>query len=87
YNYYFNSPSLVYEHGLIIKDFTIDNYLYTDTNQAIFDNNVINIFILSFPQESVSFSGINGLNYNLQSKISTYNNTNVTVTFYTNYPR
>ncbi|NJD51663.1 MAG: hypothetical protein FIB07_02225 [Candidatus Methanoperedens sp.] len=87
YNYYSNSPSLVYEHGLIIKDFAIDNYLYTDTNQAIFDNNIINIFILSYPQETVSFSGINALNYNLQSKISTYNNTNVTVTFYTNYPR
>ena len=87
YNYYSNSPSLVYEHGLIIKDFAIDNYLYTDTNQAIFDNNIINVFILSYPEESVSFLGINGLNYNLQSKISTYNNTNVTVTFYTNYPQ
>ena len=87
YNYYSNSPSLVYEHGLIIKDFAIDNYLYTDTNQAIFDNNIINVFILAYPQESVSFSGINSLNYNLQSKISTYDNTNVTVTFYTNYPQ
>lgn len=87
YNYYSNSPSLVYEHGLIIKDFAIDNYLYTDTNQAIFDNNIINVFILAYPQESVSFSGINSLNYNLQSKISTYNNTDVTVTFYTNYPQ
>ncbi len=87
YNYYSNAPSFVYEHGLVIKDFTTDNYIYTDTSQAIFGNNIINVLILAYPQESVSFSGINALNYNLQSKNSTANNTNVTVTFYTNYPR
>src|SRR5659263_85814 len=87
YNYYSNAPSFVYEHGLVIKDFTTDNYIYTDTSQAIFGNNIINVFMLAYPQEFVSFSGINALNYNLQSKNSTANNTNVTVTFYTNYPR
>ncbi len=47
----------------------------------------INVFMLAYPQESVSSSGIDALNYNLQSKNSTGNNTNVTVTFYTNYPQ
>lgn len=86
YNYYSNAASLVYEHGLVIKDFTDNNYLYTDTDQDIISGNTINIVNLSYPLESASFSDIKTINYNPESIYSDENITNVTVTFYTNYP-
>jgi len=86
YNYYPNAPSLVYEHDLIIKNFTMDNYLYTDSVQTIFSANTINIMNLDFSEDTESFSGTKVLNYFPQPVNSTMNNTNVTVTLYTNYP-
>jgi len=86
YNYYSNAPSLVYEHGVVIKDFTDNNYLYTDTDQAIISDNTINVLSLDYPLESVSFSDVRTMNYNPQSIDVLENITNVTVTFYTNYP-
>lgn len=88
YNYYSNAASLVYEHGLVIKDFTDSNYLYTDTSQGIFNNitKTINVLSFDYPLESVSFSDINTMNYYPNLTENTKNNTNVTVTFYTNYP-
>lgn len=86
YNLYSDAPSLVYEHGLVIKNFKINNYVYTDTDQSIIFNNTVNVQILNYPEQSESFSEIEVLNYIPQSVKSTTNNTNVTVTFYTNYP-
>jgi len=86
YNYYSNAASIVYEHGLVIKDFTDNNYIYTDTDQDIISGNTINILNLSYPLESVSFSDIKTMNYNPESIYSEENITNVNVTFYTNYP-
>jgi len=86
-NYYANVPLIAYEHGLIIKNFTTNNYIYTDTDQAIFGTNTVNILSLKYPVGSESLSGTNVLNYNPESINSTYNNTNVTVTFSTNYPQ
>jgi len=86
YNLYSDAPSIVYEHGLVIKDFIINNYVYIDTDQSIFFNNTVNVKILNYPEESESFSEIEVLNYFPQSIKSTTNNTNVTVKFYTNYP-
>lgn len=86
YNYYPNAASLVYEHGLVIKDFADNNYIYTDTGQAIISGNTINILNLSYPLESVSFSDIRTMNYIPESTYTDENITNVTVTFYTNYP-
>ncbi len=87
YNYYTNAPLLVYENGLIIKDFTINNFLYTDTDQTMFTNDAINILSLNYTNESESFSGLKVLNYYPRYTNSTENNTNVTVTFFTHYPR
>jgi hypothetical protein len=86
YNLYSDAPSFVYEHGLVIKDFKMNNYTYTDTDQPIFFNNTIKVLILNYPEQSESFSEIKVLNYFPQSAKSTTNNTNVTVTLYTNYP-
>ena len=84
YNFFINAPLLVYEHGLVIKD--INNYLYTDTDQAIFGTDILNILTLDFAEISESSSGVKVLNFIPESVDSTANNTNVSVTFYTNYP-
>jgi len=84
YNFFINAPMLVYEHGLVIKE--INNYIYTDTDQAIFGTDILNIMTLDFAEISESSSGIKVLNFIPESVDSTTNNTNVSVTFYTNYP-
>lgn len=85
YNYFTIAPFIVYEHGLVIKEFT--NYLYTDSDQVIFSNESLNIPILDSPEESISFSEIRVLNFFPQSITTTANNSNVSITFYTNYPQ
>ena len=85
YNYITNAPLIVYEHGLVIKEFS--NYLYTDADQVIFSNESLNIPILDSPEESISFSNIKVLNFFPQSITTTTNNSNVSITFYTNYPQ
>ena len=84
YNFFINAPLLVYEHGLVIKE--INNYIYTDTDQTIFGTDILNIMTLNFAEISESSSGVKVLNFIPESVDSTANNTNVSVTFYTNYP-
>ncbi|MFA4955986.1 MAG: hypothetical protein WC556_03315 [Candidatus Methanoperedens sp.] len=85
YNYVTNAPLIVYEHGLVIKEF--ENYMYTDADQNIFSNESLKIPILDSPEESISLSDIKVLNFFPQSITTTTNNSNVSITLYTNYPQ
>lgn len=84
YNYLMNSPFLIYENGLVIKDFGIINF--TDNIQPFFMKNAINIIIFDYPSYSESSSTIKGINPYPQYKNIMTNNTNVSVNFSTNYP-
>lgn len=84
YNYLMNSPTLIYENGLVIKDFGINNF--TDNIQPFFMKNAINIIIFDYPSDSESSSTLKVINPYPQYKNTTTNNTNISVNFSSNYP-
>ena len=89
-NYYFydSSPKIVYEHGLVIKNYDFNNFYYSDITQSTVRENSVNMiyanstessFLSSSETESIILEYI----ANSSSSIEGYN---VSLTIHTNFP-
>ena len=87
YNYYHNAPTMVYEHGLAIKDFTLNNFSYTDTPQSIVDEDSVILVWTNSTESSFGSAEPKALiaKYIKDSSFST-EGSNVSLTIHTSFP-
>ncbi|MDY6964431.1 MAG: hypothetical protein SVM80_00465 [Halobacteriota archaeon] len=87
YFYFHNSPTLVYEHGLSIQNYSWDNYSYTEMPQSMVSGDGVNIIWTNATESTFGSPDPRTLvaKY-IEGTSTSVEATNLSLTIYTSYP-
>ncbi|VUT26027.1 MAG: hypothetical protein MOIL_01351 [Candidatus Methanolliviera sp. GoM_oil] len=87
YFYYQDSPTIVYEHGLAIQDYSSYNYSYTEMEQSLISDDSVDLVFVNCTEDTIGSSDQKTLISRYVDDSSTsVEATNVNITIYTSYP-